>query len=126
MAFGSDFNAVLKTKQIAQTIYNANYNFPKPPEKPTVTAVAEDGKVTLYWDRVAEYSVDPTLRVKDFEGYKIYKGTDPDLSDALQITNATGEKVFYKPIAQYDLINGIKGIFPSSSILLELTCWCSV
>lgn len=121
LAFGIDYRAVLKTKQVAQTIYNANYNFPRPPEKPTVTAVAENGKVTLYWDRVAEESVDPTLRVKDFEGYKIYKGTDPDLTDALQITNSTGEKVFYRPIAQYDLIDGIKGIFESSSTLLNLT-----
>jgi hypothetical protein len=121
LAFGSDYRAVLKTKQIAQTIYNANYNFPRPPEKPTVSAVAENGKVTLYWDRVAEESLDPTLRVKDFEGYKIYKGTDPDLTDALSITNASGEKVFYKPTAQYDLINGIKGIFESSSLLLDLT-----
>ncbi|BDQ03964.1 hypothetical protein [Ignavibacterium sp.] len=121
LAFGSDFPAVLKTKQIAQTIYNANYNFPKPPEKPTVTAVAGDGKVTLYWDRVAEESVDPTLRVKDFEGYKIYKGTDPDLSDALQITDFNGNKVFYKPIAQFDLINGVKGLFVPSATLYELT-----
>lgn len=121
LAFGSDFPAVLKTKQIAQTIYNANYNFPKPPEKPTVTAVAGDGKVTLYWDRVAEESVDPTLRVKDFEGYKIYKGTDPDLSDALLITDFSGNKVFYKPIAQFDLINGIKGLFVPSPTLYELT-----
>lgn len=120
LAFGSDFNAVLKTKQIAQTIYNANYNFPKPPDKPTLTAVGGDGKVTLYWDRIAEESVDPTTRIKDFEGYKIYKGTDPDLTDALSITNVYGEKVFYKPVAQFDLINGIKGIFPSSSLLLEL------
>jgi hypothetical protein len=120
LAFGADYNAVLKAKQIAQTIYDANYNFPKPPDKPTVTAVAENGKITLYWDRVAEESVDPTLRVKDFEGYKIYKGTDPDLTDALQITNMYGEKIFYKPIAQFDLINGIKGIFPSSPTLAEL------
>lgn len=121
LAFGSDFNAVLKTKKVAQTIYDANYNFPRPPEKPTVTAVAENGKVTLYWDRVAEESVDPTLRIKDFEGYKIYKGTDPDLTDALLITNASGEKVFYKPTIQYDLINGIKGIYIASPLLLELT-----
>lgn len=121
LAFGSDFPAVLKTKQIAQTIYNANYNFPKPPEKPTVTAVAGDGKVTLYWDRIAEESVDPTLRVKDFEGYKIYKGTDPDLSDALLITDFSGNKVFYKPIAQFDLINGVKGLFVPSPTLYELT-----
>ncbi len=121
LAFGSDFRAVLKTKQIAQIIYDANYNFPRPPDKPTLTAVAQNGKVTLYWDKVAEESVDPTLRVKDFEGYKIYKGTDPDLTDALLITNASGEKVFYKPIAQYDLINGVRGLFPSSATLLSLT-----
>jgi hypothetical protein len=120
LAFGSDYNAVIKTKQIAQTIYNANYNFPKPPDKPTLNVAVGDGKVTLYWDRVAEESIDPTLRVKDFEGYKIYKGTDPDLTEALSITNVYGEKVFYKPIAQFDLINGVKGIFPSSSLLLEL------
>ena len=120
LCFGSDYNAVLKTKQIAQTIYNANYNFPKPPDKPTLSVVAGDGKVTLYWDRVAEESIDPTLRIKDFEGYKIYKGTDPDLTDALSITNVYGEKVFYKPIVQFDLIDGVKGIFPSSSTLLEL------
>lgn len=121
LAFGMDFPAVLKTKQIAQTIYNANYNFPRPPEKPTVTAVAGDGKVTLYWNNIAEESVDPTLRVKDFEGYKIYKGTDPDLTDAWLITDYTGNKVFYKPIAQYDLINGISGLFVPSSILYDLT-----
>lgn len=121
LAFGMDFPAVLKTKQIAQTIYNANYNFPRPPEKPTVTAVAGDGKVTLYWDKVAEESIDPTLRIKDFEGYKIYKGTDPDLTDAWLITDYTGNKVFYKPIAQYDLINGIKGLFVPSPTLYELT-----
>jgi len=121
LAFGDNFEAVLKTKQIAQTIYNANYNFPRPPEKPTVSAVPEDGKVTLYWDKIAENSVDPTLRIKDFEGYKIYKGTDPDLSDALLITNYTGEKVFYKPIAQYDLINGIRDIFIPSPTLANLT-----
>lgn len=120
LAYGDDLPATIKTKQIAQTIYNANYNFPRPPDKPTVSAVAENGKVTLYWDKVAEESVDPTLRVKDFEGYKIYKGTDPDLSDAQLITNMFGEKVFYKPIAQFDLIDGIKGIFPSSKILSEL------
>lgn len=125
LAYGADLKAVIKTKQIAQTIYDANYNFPKPPDKPTLSAVAENGKVTLYWDKVAEASIDPTLRVKDFEGYKIYKGTDPDLSDAQLITNMYGEKVFYKPIAQFDLIDGIKGIFPASSSLADLVSGAS-
>ena len=120
LAYGNDLPGVIKTKQVAQTIYDANYNFPKPPDKPTVSVVAGDGKVTLYWDRVAESSVDPTLKIKDFEGYKIYKGTDPDLSDALSITNMYGDKVFYKPTAQFDLIDNIKGIFQTSSALNEL------
>lgn len=121
LAFGDDFRGVLKTKRIAQVIYNANYNFPRPPEKPTVTAVAGDGQVTLYWDRVAENSLDPSLKEKDFEGYKIYKGTDPDLSDALQISDGTGQKVFYRPVAQYDLKNGIYGYFLSGAGLYDLT-----
>lgn len=121
LGFGEDFNRVLKTKKVAQTIFNANYNFPRPPEKPTVTAVPEDGRVTLYWDKIAEESIDPTTKIKDFEGYKIYKGTDPDLTDALQITNGSGEKVFYKPTFQTDLDNGIRGYFPASPELIELT-----
>ncbi len=121
LGFGDNFNRVLKTKRIAQTIYNANYNFPRPPEKPTVTAVSEDGRVTLYWDKVAENSLDPTLKVQDFEGYKVYKGTDPDLTDALQITDGSGQKVFYLPTFQSDLDNNILGYFPASPELVDLT-----
>ncbi len=121
LGFGEDLNGAIKTKRIAQIIYNANYNFPRPPEKPTLTVVPSDGKVTLYWNRVAENSVDPTLKVKDFEGYKIYKGTDPDLTDALKITDVKGQKVFYAPIFQTDLDNGINGLFLASPELYALT-----
>ena len=121
LGFGEDFDGAIKTKRIAQTIFNANYNFPKPPEKPTLTVVPEDGKVTLYWDKVAENSVDPTLKVKDFEGYKVYKGTDPDFTDALQITDVNGQKVLWNPDFQVDLDNGIRGLFQSSPELYELT-----
>lgn len=121
LGFGENFSAAIKTKKIAQIIYNANYNFPKPPDKPTVTAVPEDGRVTLYWDRVAENSVDPTSKQKDFEGYKIYKGTDPDLTDALTITDGTGQKVFYEPVFQADLDNDISGYFVASPELYDLT-----
>ncbi|NUN08362.1 MAG: hypothetical protein HUU54_04225 [Ignavibacteriaceae bacterium] len=121
LAFGDDFPAVLKTKRVAQLIYNANYNFPRPPDKPTLRVVAGDKKVTLYWDNAAEKSIDPTLKERDFEGYKIYKGTDPDFTDALQISDGTGQKVFYKPIAQFDLANGIYGYFQTSASLNDLT-----
>jgi len=121
LTFGDDLTDVIKTKSVAQLIYNANYNFPQPPNKPTLHAVAEERKITLYWDKVAETSVDPTTREMDFEGYKIYKGTDPDFSDALQITDGKGKKVFYKPYVQYDLKNGITGYFNPSPLLFELT-----
>jgi len=117
LAFGNDFKGVLKTKQTAQFIYDANYNFPKPPDPPTVTAVPSDGKVTLYWDKVAEESVDRTTRIKDFEGYKIYKGTDPNFTDAFVLTNGLGEVTWWKPIVQFDLKNGIRDFFNASASL---------
>ncbi len=84
-----DIDDLLKNKRTVQKIYDANYQFPTPPEKPTVSAVTGDRSVTLYWDRVAEATVDPVLRIKDFEGYKIYKSTDPDFSDIFTITDGS-------------------------------------
>ena len=46
--------------------------------------------VTLYWDDKAEESFDRYLRVYDFEGYKIYKATDPSFKDAGSITDGLG------------------------------------
>lgn len=121
LAFGEDFGSVIGTKRVAQIIYNANYNFPRPPEKPTLTVVPGNKQVTLYWDDIAEKSIDPTLKERDFEGYKIYKGTDPDFTDALQISNGSGQKVFYKPIAQFDLKDGISGYYVASPAMYALT-----
>jgi hypothetical protein len=121
LAYGDNLAAVIKTKQIAQVIYNSNYNFPRPPDKPTLTVVPGDGQVTLYWDRVAESTIDKTTGQIEFEGYKIYRGTDPDFTDALSITDGQGAAVFYKPIYQCDLIDGITGYFNSSPSLYELT-----
>ncbi|MBN1300026.1 MAG: hypothetical protein JW995_02325 [Melioribacteraceae bacterium] len=119
LAFGPDFRGILKTKQTAQFIFDANYNFPKPPTAPVVTAVPGDGKVTLYWDKEAEESVDRTTKIKDFEGYKIYKGTDENFTDAFVLTNGFGDPTWWKPIAQYDLKNGIAGYFSPSAALNE-------
>jgi hypothetical protein len=121
LCYGDDLPGVIKTKRVAQLIYNANYNFPRPPDKPTLTVVPGDHQVTLYWDKIAEISVDPTTKEQDFEGYKIYKGTDPDFTDALQISDGTGQKVFWKPLVQFDKIDGIQGYFQSSTNLYDLT-----
>jgi len=113
MLFGNDLDDLFRNKRTVQQIYNANYNFFKPPLKPRLTAVPGDGKVTLYWDRRAEESVDAFLNFKkDFEGYKIYRSTEPSFLEVKLITDAYGNAVFRKPLATFDLIDGIMGPDP--------------
>ncbi|MBF8296014.1 MAG: hypothetical protein HW389_2559 [Bacteroidetes bacterium] len=114
-----DIADLLKNKQTVQKIYDANYQFPQPPDKPTLVAVPGDREVTLYWDRKAEASVDPVLRIKDFEGYKIYRSTDPDFSDIFTITDATGAPQGYRPLAQFDLKDGITSFFRANAELFQ-------
>ena len=49
------------------------YLFPTPPDNPKVRVELEAGKVTLYWDRLSEESVDRVSGEADFEGYKVYR-----------------------------------------------------
>jgi len=108
LLFGYDEADLFRTAKIVQKIYNAGYRFAKAPLKPHLTAVPGDRRVTLYWDDIAEYSRDP-VHGYDFEGYAIYRGTDVGFNDALVITDAQGNPKLWKPIAQFDLKDGIKG-----------------
>jgi hypothetical protein len=114
-----DFNDLFKNLDTVQKIFNSNYQFPQAPRKPVVQAFADDGKVTLYWDNKAEESIDPVTREKDFEGYRIHRSTDPDFNDARIITNADGTLEQLKPIAQFDLANGITGYFQAQGGLYQ-------
>ncbi|MBU1706457.1 hypothetical protein KKB28_00910 [bacterium] len=113
LLFGEDLADITDNKATVQQIYNENYNFARPPEKATVSAVPGDGQVTLYWDDVAEESYDPTTGF-DFEGYKIYRATDPGFNEVFTITDGRGRKIFSRPIAQFDLNNGNSGFFPTA------------
>lgn len=123
LVYGSNLEDLIFNKETVQEIYNANYNFSKPPLKPVVTAVPGDKKVFLYWDSIAEESRDPFLGYnipndptsgykKDFEGYMIYRSQEPEFNDIKVITDSKGEPKFWKPIAQFDLINDISGPDP--------------
>ncbi len=101
----------------AFTAYDNDYQFAVAPQPPTVTAVASDGKVTLYWDNNAENSFDRyieriTGNGNDFEGYKIYRATDESFEEILNITDARGNPQFNSPEAIYDIKNGISGYHP--------------
>ena len=114
---GHDTTKLFRTQANFNQAYLLNYNFAKAPDIPIMTAVAGDHKVTLFWDTTAEASVDLTSGDpggKDFEGYKIYRSTDPGWNDCAPITDGYGDVIFRKPVAQFDLNNGIKRLCHNS------------
>jgi hypothetical protein len=118
--FGETRSDLLTNAETVQDIYNKNYRFFKPPDLPTVSAVPGDKKVTLYWDSKAEESLDP-ITGKDFEGYVIYRSTDPNFSDIQKVTDGKGASFLSTPLytstgseAKWDLQNDWRGYHPVS------------
>ncbi|NWF49653.1 MAG: hypothetical protein HXY49_03845 [Ignavibacteriaceae bacterium] len=106
---------ILKKRDRAQETYNNDYQFANAPITPVLTAIPGDNKVTLYWDSEAENTFDAYIDAiggngRDFEGYRIYRASDPAFLDPLNITTANGTPVFRIPIAIFDLVDGIKGL----------------
>ena len=110
LGYGQDLQELRNTVKVVQAIYNANYQFAVPPPPPTVKAEAGDGYVQLTWDDAAERSTDPVTGTNDFEGYRIYRSTDPDFRDPRIIVSGRGTSTIGngKPIAQFDLKDGIR------------------
>ena len=111
LGFGQDLRELRNTTKVVQQIYKANYQFAVPPPMPTVSAYAGDKYVTLTWDDKSERAYDPITNNNDFEGYKIYRSTDPTFLDPQVIYTGTGTGPIGngKPIAQFDLNNGFAG-----------------
>ncbi|MBN2425907.1 MAG: hypothetical protein JXR46_05425 [Calditrichaceae bacterium] len=105
---------VLTKRTRAQETYNNDYQFANAPITPNLTAIPGDNKVTLYWNDVAENSFDSYInniggQGYDFEGYKLYRASDPAFEDATNITNGYGSLIFKTPIVQFDLVDGYFG-----------------
>jgi hypothetical protein len=96
---------------VVQAIYESDYQFAQPPLMPTLTATPGDGKIVLSWDDLAEkYTREPLLgNINDFEGYKLFKSTDPFMSDNKTITDGFGTPTLIKPVYQCDKIDGKEG-----------------
>ncbi|MBU0741713.1 hypothetical protein KKG45_01240 [bacterium] len=111
LAYGADLEELRRNVQTVQRIYDANYRFAVPPPMPTLTAESGDGFVRMSWDDVAERGADPVTGEFDFEGYRIYRATDPDFVDPQVITTGTGTGPLGngRPIAQFDLDNDRSG-----------------
>jgi hypothetical protein len=114
LGYGSDLYELRSTVKTVQQIYNANYQFAVPPPMPTVTAETGDGWVRLSWDDLSERGIDPVSLENDFEGYRIYRSTDPEFLDPKVISTGrgTGTMGNGKPIAQFDLADGRRGFSP--------------
>ena len=110
--FGNDVDDLVLNAATSTKILEADYRFAQPPTKPTVTAVADSGKVTLYWDTKSEESVDPLTGLMDFQGYKVYRSRDYTFSDVYTITDANGNPFLGKGIAQWDLVDTLSGFHP--------------
>ncbi|MBU2505435.1 MAG: hypothetical protein KJ799_01745 [Bacteroidetes bacterium] len=112
LIFAINRDDLIRRKQTVQKIYNAHYRFAKPPDKPIVTAVAGDKKVTLIWDDRSEKTFDAFYQRYNFEGYKVYRSTEPNFLENKIITDAFGKPIYISPIAQFDVNDGIKGLHP--------------
>ncbi len=111
LGYGANLSELRTTVKTVQQIYEANYQFAVPPPLPTVTAETGDGFVILSWDDVAERGFDPVTFTNDFEGYRIYRATDPEFQDPRVITTGSGTGPIGngKPMAQFDLVDSVFG-----------------
>lgn len=111
VVFGNNETDILGNKSIMQRIYDDNYRFATPPIKPTLYAYPGDRQVVLSWNSVAETSWDE-IYGSDFEGYLLYKATDPEFNEIKTITDIHGNPFYYQPLAQFDLVDGLNGPHP--------------
>ncbi len=111
LIMGENRDDAVRNKATMQDIYDHNYRFLTPPLQPTLVANVKDEEVQLYWDSDAEFSKDPFFG-EDFNGYRVYKSTDPKFLDIKTITDAFGNVLLFEPIAIYDRSDGLKGAHP--------------
>lgn len=84
---------MLAAATTAQTTVNANFNLPKPPERPELSGISGDQRTLLFWNDTAEKSFDVSSGSYDFEGYKIYRSVDKGIN--------------WNLLTDYDVVNSI-------------------
>jgi len=79
---GMDETSLMQNAFWAQKAFDANYVLPAPPPSPRLVGIPQSRKVILYFDNSPEFARDPSPpNLRDFEGYRIYRGLSPQLDD---------------------------------------------
>jgi hypothetical protein len=79
--FGATQAELAENASFAQFAFELEYRLPKPPPSPRLHLRPAENRVTLLWDDSSELAVDETSPQPgghDFEGYRLYLGTDRD------------------------------------------------
>ena len=71
-------------------------------------AIYDHEKITVYWDRAAESSIDSLTGYSDFEGYRIYRSSDGGETwgsywDKIYDYEDPSNHVGWEPMEQYDI-----------------------
>jgi len=115
---GKDLDDFYNSYEQAKNTVQANFELPKAPDRPTLTGVPGNQRIILYWDNIAELSVDSFSGEIDFEGYRIYRSMNRGID--------------WDKIVDFDKINsigdntGIQYSFIDSTVLNGIEYWYSI
>ncbi|MEO8398691.1 MAG: hypothetical protein ABI550_02630 [Ignavibacteriaceae bacterium] len=102
----------------AQNTVNANFELPKPPNRPTLSGTADDSKAILYWNDASEKSIDNFSGSLDFEGYRLYRSNDNGKT--------------WNKIADFDAVNsvgsntGLQYSYTDTTVINGFDYWYSI
>jgi hypothetical protein len=89
-----------------ESFVNHRFGGPGPPPAPVLEGAALPGGVRLWWNPL------PSESAEDFQGYRLYRSADRGQSWGTAITDQTGRRVGWVPIAEWDKPDGITGRDP--------------
>jgi len=129
---GAEVRDIQKHAKFAQFAYDNNYVVPNPPPSPRMHVVTRDNALDIYWDNSSEQTCDVTsIPRRDFEGYRVYIGEDPDTLARVAQFDAAGDTSgfntgFPMPVPRIHkdslLTTGEKIMVPHYAEFKELRC----
>jgi len=110
---GNTKDELFESLDEAYKILDFNFEIAKAPSTPTLTAVASNQSINLYWDDAAETSLDNFSGEFDFEGYRVYRSVDKGINWTLladfDIKNDIGlDRGLQYSYTDNNLVNGIE------------------